>query len=109
MHLPSSHQEYFEYLGVEASSSIITESINLNHWLLNTPIKQQDVFSAEWNILECFEAHINGRFVDLVRTNKLLRISDNSSYYPELDDWLREIVWYGNKRGSYLHRCIPCI
>ena len=101
--LSNSQNDYFDYLGPDAATSIISESIDLNHWLLNTTLKKPQTFESHWNILDCFESHINGGFVDLSRSNANFQISDHSPFHPDLDDWLREIVWYGNKRGSYLH------
>ena len=101
--LSNSQNDYFDYLSPDAATSIISESIDLNHWLLNTTLKKPQTFESHWNILDCFESHINGGFVDLSRSNANFQISDHSPFHPDLDDWLREIVWYGNKRGSYLH------
>ncbi|KZR79936.1 Radical SAM superfamily protein [Prochlorococcus marinus str. MIT 1342] len=98
-----SNNEYFHHIGPDASKEIINESVNFNHWLLNTPFSfEKSQFSLSFNIDECYSSHIEGCFVDLTRNCRRFMYSRNSKCYTDLNDWLREVVWYGNKRGSYL-------
>ena len=32
-----------------------------------------------------------------------VEIERSKSYYPDLLEWCREVVWWGNKKGAYLY------
>ena len=32
-----------------------------------------------------------------------VEIQRSKSYYADLLDWCREVVWWGNKKGAYLY------
>ena len=98
------------YYGADALAEIARESCNLNFYLLNLPkqsISQKDEFITYWNISEVHQSRIYGNFTNLVRRDNghTVRVKVGKGH-SSLDEWLREVVWYGNKRGDYLHRIV---
>ena len=99
------NSEINDFYGEESIIEIIKEACLLNNWLLNVPERfENSNMETFWNIGEAFVSRINGRFQSLERSkNKynytLVRKSDFNSF----DEWLQNVVWYGNKKGDYLN------
>jgi hypothetical protein len=50
-----------------------------------------------------YRAILEGRSEDLVEEPVAYRIERSKEPWPVFDDWCREVVWYGNKKGAYLY------
>ena len=99
------NSEITEFYGEESIIEIINEACVLNNWLLNVPEKYEDSkIQTFWNIGEAFLSRINGRFQSLERSkNKFNYSLKRKSNFNSFDEWLQNVVWYGNKKGDYLN------
>ena len=97
------YPELVEFYGSSSISSILVEACDLNLWLLNIPDKDySQSISLTWNIIDCYSSRIRGSFEKLEHsdiTYSLVQTRDFSCF----NEWLQNVVWYGNKRGDYLN------
>lgn len=80
----------------------LDEAIHLNQMLLRLP---EPVFSRRielrYDIWGAYQRVLRGAPAAL-RPLPHTCMVDHSERWATLEDWLREVVWYGNKRGAYL-------
>jgi tRNA A37 methylthiotransferase MiaB len=95
--------EITTHYGKDVVSEIICESCNLNKFLLNIPGNNHPKsIKLDWNIADCYNARINGNFADISRVSNTINIKPTLNPSLYIQDWLQEVVWYGNKQGAYL-------
>ena len=58
---------------------------------------------AEYNVREAYEAGKLGQSLPLVEGDYEYRIDRSSHVWDSWDDWCREVIWWGNKKGAYLY------
>ena len=44
-----------------------------------------------------------GEKLELIKCKFTYSINRSENSYDNIEDWLREVVWYGNKKGAYLY------
>jgi hypothetical protein len=82
----------------------IAESVKLNAVLVARPNVADDVrVSCRFNVLEFCDAVRRGQPIPLRAQSAQVEIERSKSFYPDLQDWCREVVWWGNKKGAYLY------
>jgi len=54
--------------------------------------------------MDFYESIKNGHDIKITKGNFSTNILRSKSYYATLDQWCREVVWWGNKKGAYLYR-----
>lgn len=82
----------------------VKEAIKLNAALISQPFTPDDLaVSTRYNILEFCDGLRKGRPVALREIPSHVLIERSKSYYPDLLEWCREVVWWGNKKGAYLY------
>lgn len=84
--------------------NMLEESIALNKILLRMPFRScDDVINVSYNIFELYRGIITGEPVGLEKEKRCYLIKKSKSIYAKWDDWYREVVFYGNRKGSYMH------
>jgi radical SAM superfamily enzyme YgiQ (UPF0313 family) len=82
----------------------VREAIKLNAALISQPFVRDDVtILTRYNILEFCDGLRRGAPVALREAPSRVEIERSKSYYPDLLEWCREVVWWGNKKGAYLY------
>jgi len=82
----------------------VREAIRLNAALISQPFVRDDVtILTRYNILEFCDGLRRGAPVALREAPSRVEIERSKSYYPDLLEWCREVVWWGNKKGAYLY------
>lgn len=88
----------------DVPGALLHEAIRLNRTLLKVPAGGDDVdVSLSWNVWEVYESVLCGVPIALERRPTTVRVERAGASWASLDDWCREVVWYGNKKGAYLH------
>jgi hypothetical protein len=88
----------------------IMEAVMLNSVLVARPHAAEDVrVSCRYNVLPFCDAMRRGQTVPLREEPAEVEIERGRSFYADLQDWCREVVWWGNKKGAYLYinRLVP--
>jgi radical SAM superfamily enzyme YgiQ (UPF0313 family) len=82
----------------------VREAIRLNAALISQPFVRDDItILTRYNILEFCDGLRRGAPVALREAPSRVEIERSKSYYPDLLEWCREVVWWGNKKGAYLY------
>ncbi|MBA4373143.1 MAG: hypothetical protein C0402_09825 [Thermodesulfovibrio sp.] len=92
--------------GTEFSEELLKEAVTLNHRLIKMPFQCQDLqVRLTHNIWEVYQAALKGVSVPLEKGIYDYRIDRTTLAWTSWDDWCREVIWYGNKKGAYLYLC----
>ena len=75
-----------------------------NHGLMKQPFQDHDLdIPLSFNIWEFYTAVLQGQRIPLEQTTGVCHIDRTSQRWLTWDDWCRDVVWYGNKKGAYLY------
>lgn len=83
---------------------LLHESVELNRNLIKLPFQKQDLeFETSYNIWEFYCSVLVGERVQLEERACVNRINRTRVVYNSWEDWYREVIWYGNKKGAYMY------
>lgn len=84
--------------------NLLEEAVALNKALLKRPFESQDIeFQSSFNIWEYYQGAIRGADIALEVKDTRYHIDRSTKIWASWDDWCREVIWYGNKKGAYLY------
>jgi radical SAM superfamily enzyme YgiQ (UPF0313 family) len=105
--LKTQFPDTYEFYGKQSVDQIFREACNFNQWLINYQVPkpgQEKPFKSYWNIPHVYQSRLQGQYSDIkyscFETEYELIVA---ATYDQFSDWLQEVVWYGNKKGNYLH------
>lgn len=88
----------------EVEKDLLPELMKLNRLLMKLPFQSTDLsLKLSYNIWEFFYGARTGRDIELVKGPHSYTIDRTTLTWNSWDDWCREVVWYGNKRGAYIY------
>jgi len=89
---------------IQFPPDLLFESITLNRALLKLPFQtQNEVLSLKYNTFDYYKSIIENDPIKLEFKPSNFLIEKSKVTYLEWDVWYKDVVWYGNKRGGYLH------
>ena len=89
---------------MELPPSLMREAIELNKSLIKLPFQTEDLdLTTSYNIWEFYQSVLVGTPILLEERKCIYHINRTSVTFSSWDDWCREVVWYGNKKGAYLY------
>jgi len=85
----------------------LDEALALNRSMLKLPFPN-DVsdLAVNFNIWEHYQSVLNGHPVPLKLQKCRYRVDRTTAKWKSWDDWLRDVIWLGNKTRSYLYDCV---
>mgnify|MGYP001574334913 FL=1 len=84
--------------------NILQEVILLNKCLIKQLFFKDDaVVVLSHNVLEFVESVKVLEKIELKNESCIYRINRTSESWVDWNDWMKEVVWYGNKKGAYLY------
>ena len=95
-----------KYLDDSYQKKIISESIIFNKNIMRQPTNLKDAnLELKFNIPEYFNDLVKGKKIDFLEyaypvTVEIIR-SDRK--FENIEQWMREVVWYGHRSGAYLY------
>jgi radical SAM superfamily enzyme YgiQ (UPF0313 family) len=90
--------------------AILHEAILLNQSLVNQPFQTEDLtLELSYNLWEFYQTVRQGAKVPIEAQPLRYHIDRTSRAIHNWDDWYREIVWYGNKKGAYLYKNVSTL
>ena len=83
----------------------LDEAFMLNMKLMKRPSQAQDIsLRMKFNIWDFFQHVRNGKKCLLERGDFVYHIDCTSESWHTWEDWLRQVIWYGHKRATYLYK-----
>ncbi|OHC75373.1 MAG: hypothetical protein A3G18_05470 [Rhodospirillales bacterium RIFCSPLOWO2_12_FULL_58_28] len=93
-------------IGDRAPRSLLREAVSYNSMLLKQPNLTEDI-TVELNYaLPAFHAAL-GKAGHVDKSPGVYRIPRSKETWGSWEEWMRHVVWYGNKKGAYLYPCKP--
>ncbi|MFM2294440.1 MAG: hypothetical protein RLZZ350_853 [Verrucomicrobiota bacterium] len=87
-----------------ALNPIFDDAVRLNRSLLKQPFQTTDLdVTVNYNIWEYYRGVLRGEPVILEEKPITYHIDRTTVAYWKWDDFCREVIWYGNKKGAYLY------
>jgi radical SAM superfamily enzyme YgiQ (UPF0313 family) len=97
-------QGWRQQRGPRLPDHVLADAVRLNRALLKLPFQADDLdLEAGSNVWEFYRAAIEGRPIPLEESPRVYHIDRTSRVYRSWEEWCREVVWYGNKKGAYLY------
>lgn len=85
-------------------TELLHDAIRLNAGLMKRPFQTDDLdIELSFNIWEFYQGVLVGQKLPLECHPSRHHIDRTSVRWQTWDDWCREVVWYGNKKGAYLY------
>ena len=101
--------EFLKERGLDASA-LLHEAIVLNKGLVNQPFQTEDLeIELSYNLWEFYQSARKGLDVPLENRISRYHVDRTSATFQTWDDWFREVVWYGSKRGAYFNKNIVSV
>jgi hypothetical protein len=98
-----------KYILGDVSADIIDElksAMLLNKKLVKLPNKSEDIIlKFQYNIWDFYRFALENKEYILEKGSFKNKIDRTSCKWNSWEDWCREVIWYGNKRGAYLYQC----
>jgi radical SAM superfamily enzyme YgiQ (UPF0313 family) len=93
-----------ERKSIQFPATALKDAIQLNHELVKQPAQTGDLeLSTSFNIWEFYQAVLRGKRVVFEERKQTYHIDRTTKQWAKKEDWYREVVWYGNKKGDYLY------
>ncbi len=88
-----------------ARSPVINESFLLNYNLIKRPFQTDDlIINTSHNLWDFYQFVLKGKDHRLLNGGFKYHIDRSTEKWNSWDEWFREVVWYGNKKGTYLYK-----
>jgi len=89
---------------IEIPPPVVRESILLNKSLLKLPFEAKDLeLELSYNLWEFYTGAVRGEQIPLEEGRNVYHIDRTGERWSTWDEWLRRVIWYGNKKGAYLY------
>lgn len=96
--------EFLKSRFLQLPPSLLHEAVELNRNLIKLPFQNKDLeFETSYNMWEFYRSVLVGEKVQLEERSCDNRINRTRTVYNSWEDWYREVIWYGNKKGAYLY------
>lgn len=83
---------------------LISQAVNLNHRLLKQPFVNRDItVKTDYNLWDLYQAVLKGDEYSVKKGETCYTIDSSSKHWDNWQDWCRQVVWYGYKKGDYLY------
>lgn len=98
----------FGVSGLPEFPDLISSAVAVNQALVKIPFAQSDIqIQTSWDMVEFRRSVMRGEKMELTKGSFLYAVDRTSERWNSLDEWCRDVVWYGNKRGAYLYGNAP--
>lgn len=84
----------------------LDDAVRLNMALIHFPGLRGDMeIELQYGIFDFWQNALMGKMADPSHATQRCRILCSNERQETLEEWCREVVWYGTKRGAYLYPC----
>lgn len=98
--------DFLEEKKIKLPPKLLSNAISFNKSLIRLPFIKNDLdISLNYNIFEVYQGVLNGLEVSLEKGVFKYKINRTGNKWKNWEEWFKEVVWYGTKRGAYLYDC----
>ena len=96
--------EFLKARFLQLPPKLLHEAVELNGKLIKLPFQTENIeLETSYNIWEFYRSVLVGEEVQLDERACVNRIDRAKVVYGSWEEWYREVIWYGNKKGAYLY------
>ncbi len=96
--------QFLKEKSLQIPQPILQEAVMLNQSLLKKPFQTEDLnLELGYNLWEFYQAAISGIKIPLEEKVSHYHIDRTTETWSSWEDWFKEVIWYGNKKGAYLY------
>lgn len=89
---------------MDLPEGVVSDAIQLNQKLIKQPFIEEDAeVGVSYNVKEIYRAALVGKKMNLEYGCRKYRIDRTSERWTSWEQWYREVVWWGNRKGAYLY------
>jgi len=89
---------------VQLPALLLHEAIELNKNLIKLPCQTEDLdLTLSYNIGEFYQSVLVGVPIPLENRECTYHINRTGQIFLSWEDWFRDVIWYGTKKGAYLY------
>jgi radical SAM superfamily enzyme YgiQ (UPF0313 family) len=89
---------------VDLPKELLHEAVDFNKSLVKLPFQLEDIdFQASYNLWEFYRSILVGEAIPLETEDSIYHIDRTTITWSTWEEWCREVIWYGNKKGAYLY------
>ncbi|MDH3972690.1 MAG: radical SAM protein [Deltaproteobacteria bacterium] len=89
-----------------SSEDVIRDCIVLNRSMIKQPFIKEDLtVELSHNVYSCYSSFFKGELKDIEKGEYKFKIKRSEEQWSSWEDWFRQLVWYGKKKGVYLYNC----
>ncbi len=89
---------------ISLSIDLIQDMINFNKSLIKLPFIKDDILlELNYNIPEMYKAALGGAQARIKKGKFKYIINTTDNSWTSINEWLKEVVWLGTKKGAYLY------
>lgn len=97
-------EELIKSKGREMDWDLLSNTTYLNRSLLKLPFQNEDVeIKLQYDLMKFYRTYLEEGVAVLEKSPTTYKIQKSKSVYMDWNEWYKEVVWYGNKKGAYLH------
>ena len=100
------HKMLIEIVGNETADAgeIVREAVLLNQNMLKRPSQYSDIeLPLSYNIWDFYQGCLRGENTKLQQGRFDYLVDRTATIWESWEDFCREVIWYGNKKGAYLY------
>ncbi len=96
-----------KFHGHSGFEQVLHESLVFNEQLIKVPFVNTDLdIELNYNIWDVYRASLIGENIKIQPGEYNYTIDRSSQTWNSWEQWYREVVWYGNKKGAYLYKLV---
>jgi radical SAM superfamily enzyme YgiQ (UPF0313 family) len=95
---------FLEKKYIKFPEASLKDAFQLNKGLIKAPFHTTDLeISTSFNVWDFYQAVLVGQYVAIEEKTQCYKVDRTTKQWTQKEDWYREVVWYGNKKGDYLY------
>jgi len=99
-------EKFLKNKGFSFDPKLLEEAIKLNRALIKLPFVHKNFeITLDYNIWELYQGVLAAEDVALEKGKFTYIIDREGTNWMNWEDWLREVIWYGTKKGAYIYPC----
>lgn len=84
--------------------AVISQAVHWNRAVMKQPSLTDDTcFRSNYNLWEIYQAALRGEHAPLEKGHFEYLIDRTTHRWSSWEEWCRQVVWYGNKKGDYIY------